>query len=649
MITVRLPLLMLILVMSLIGRLVADEALPLIHPLFNDHMVFPRDVEAPVWGWSEPGKEITVTMAGKTAKAVVDASGRWQTKLGPIGAGGPYECIVTGPTSRKLSDVLVGDVWLCGGQSNMEFTLNGTNRASEEVAAANHPHIRLFHVPQRISPTPLPIVDAEWNVCTPQTAAGFSAVGYFFGRMLHQETTIPIGLINSTWGGTLAEAWTSAGALRTMDDFKGPVDELERLAKTGQSDFEQLMAVWWKKNDPGSANGLGFAEPTVDVSSWKTMKLPDYWEATALPDFDGIVWFRREFELPEDWVGKDLKLDLGPIDDRDTTWINGSKVGEMSDWNLARTYKIPNKLLKAGRNVITVRVLDTGGGGGFYGTAEQLALSREGAAPISLAGEWRYQATRILSEMTEPPQRFDNNPNAVTVLSNGMIACLQPFAIKGAIWYQGEANVGRSEQYRRLLPTMIRDWRTGFGSGEFPFYIVQLANFMEPTNEPVQSGWAELREAQLLTAQTVPNSGIAVTIDIGDAGDIHPRNKQDVGKRLALEALAKTYGKPVVHQGPLYKNMKIEGNTIRLEFDHVGGGLVQHGDKMAGFAIAAADGKFIHAEARIDGASIVVSGPGIEQPTIVRYNWANNPPASLFNKEGLPASPFRTDAPNAPK
>lgn len=623
----------------------AGEEKPYVHRLFNDHMVFPRDVEAPVWGWCEPGKEVTVAMAGKSAKAVAGADGRWQVKLGPFGAGGPHELVITGPKEEKITDVLIGDVWICSGQSNMEWGVNSSNNPQEEIAKANHPKIRLFYVPKRISTEPQANVIADWDVCSPQSVAGFSAVGYYFGRHVHEQTGIPIGLINSNWGGTVAEAWTSAGALRTMDDFKGAVDDFERMAKNGQDDFEQIMAEWWKRNDPGSVGGLGFADPGVDVGGWKTMNVPGHWEGQGLPNFDGIVWFRRDFDLPENWTDKDAKLHLGPIDDRDTTWVNGSKVGEMSDWNHDRTYKVPKKLLKTGRNTIAVRVLDTGGGGGFHGRAEQLKLERQGGDPVALAGEWRWNMTKPIGEVSQPPTRLDNNPNAITVLSNGMIACLEPFAIKGAIWYQGESNAGRAEQYRRLLPTMIKDWRQRFGVGDFPFYIVQLANFMERTNDPVQSGWAELRESQLWTAQNIPNTGIAVTIDIGEAHDIHPRNKQDVGKRLALEALAKTYGKQLVHQGPLYKGMKVEGNAVRLEFDHVGGGLEQRGDKLAGFAIAGADGKFVHGEARIDGATVIVTGAGIDQPTAVRYGWANNPPATLFNKDGLPASPFRTDAP----
>lgn len=636
--------LLLVMILSSVVWVVAGEERPYVHRLFNDHMVFPRDIEAPVWGWCEPGKEVTVAMAGKSVKAVANKDGRWQVRLGPFGAGGPHELKITGPKEETFKDVLIGDVWICSGQSNMEWGVNASNNAQEEIAKANHPKIRLFYVPKRISTEPQRQVVADWDLCTPQTVAGFSAVGYFFGRLLHEQTGIPIGLINSNWGGTVAEAWTSAGALKSMDDFKGAVESFEHLAKHGMDDFEQLMAEWWKKNDPGSVGGLGFADPMVEVNDWKTMNLPHNWEGQGLPDFDGIVWFRRDVDLPEDWTGNDIKLHLGAIDDRDTTWVNGSKVGEMGDWNHDRVYKVPKKLLKAGRNTIAVRVLDTGGGGGFHGDPAKMKLER-GKDAISLAGEWRYIATKPLAEVAQPPVRIDNNPNAVTVLSNGMISCLEPFAIKGAIWYQGESNAGRAEQYRRLLPTMIKDWRQRFGVGDFPFYIVQLASFMDPTNEPVQSGWAELREAQLWTALNVPNCGIAVTTDIGDAKDIHPRNKQDVGKRLALEALAKTYGKQLVHQGPLYKGMKIEGNAVRLEFDHVGGGLEQRGDRLAGFAIAGADGRFVHGEARIDGATVIVTGAGIDAPAHVRYGWANNPPATLFNKDGLPASPFRTDAP----
>ena len=628
----------------LVGKAAGEER-PFVHQLFNDHMVFPRDIEAPVWGWCEPGKEVTVAMGNKSAKAVAGADGRWQVKIGPFGAGGPHELKITGPKEQNIKDVLVGDVWICSGQSNMEWSVSSSNNPQDEIAKANHPKIRLFYVPKRISTEPQSLVSADWKVCSPESVPGFSAVGYFFGRLPHEQTGIPIGLINSNWGGTVAEAWTSAGALKTMDDFKGAVEDFERMAKNGQDDFEQIIAEWWKKNDPGSVGGLGFADPNVDVNGWKTMNLPGLWEGQGLTDFDGIVWFRRDFELPENWTDKDVKLHLGPIDDRDTTWVNGSKVGEMNDWNNDRVYKVPKKLLKAGRNTIAIRVLDTGGGGGFHGRPEQLKLERDSGDPVALTGEWRWNATKPLGEVAQPPSRLDNNPNGITVLSNGMISCLEPFAIKGAIWYQGESNAGRAAQYRRLLPTMIKDWRQRFGVGDFPFYIVQLANFMDTTTDPVQSGWAELREAQLWTAMNVPNCGIAVITDIGDAKDIHPRNKQDVGKRLALEALAKTYGKQIVHQGPLYKEMKVEGNAVRLVFDHVGGGLEQRGDKLAGFAIAGADGKFVHGEARIDGANVIVTGGAIDQPTAVRYGWANNPPATLFNKDGLPASPFRTDAP----
>jgi sialate O-acetylesterase len=325
--------------------------------------------------------------------------------------------------------------------------------------------------------------------------------------------------------------------------------------------------------------------------------------------------------------------------------VNGTKVGETTAWDQRRIYKIPRKLLKAGRNTIAVRVLDTAGGGGLYGQPADLKIVGDKLDLVRLDGEWRYHPSTALKDTSTPPQRLDGNPNVPTVLSNGMIACLEPFAIKGAIWYQGESNAGRADQYRQLLPLMIRDWRKRFEVGDFPFYIVQLANFMDTTKDPVQSGWAELREARLLTTQKIPNCGVAVITDIGDAKDIHPRNKQDVGLRLALQALAKTYDKKITAEGPLFKELSIEGDKARVRFSSIGDGLTVRGETLAGFAIAGEDGKFVHATATIDGDCIIVHADSVKEPRHVRYGWANNPPATLFNKDGLPASPFRSDTP----
>jgi len=383
------------------------------------------------------------------------------------------------------------------------------------------------------------------------------------------------------------------------------------------------------------------------VTSWKTVNMPQPFEQAGLPDFDGLVWFRRNFEVPADWSGQNLKLSLGPIDDMDTTFINGVKVGQMNRYDLNRVYQVPAGLLKAGNNSIAVRVLDTGGVGGFTGKAEQMSLSASGvsdAKPLSLAGSWQMRDAAPLSKLPAPPSVPDaNNPNVVTVLYNGMIAPLLPYAIKGAIWYQGESNAGRAEQYRRLLPTMIRDWRARFSLGDFPFYIVQLAAFQPTQPEPRDNDWAELREAQSLTARTVPDCGLAVAIDIGEANDIHPKNKAEVGRRLALCALAKTYGKKVEYSGPWYKSMKAKGNGISLSFDHVDGGLVAKGGELKGFAIAGADHKFAWANAVVEGKNVVVSSPQVPSPVAVRYAWDINPVCNLYNQAGLPAVPFRSD------
>ena len=372
------------------------------------------------------------------------------------------------------------------------------------------------------------------------------------------------------------------------------------------------------------------------------MNLPTGIEAAGLPDFDGVVWFRREIELPEGAAGKDAMLHLGPIDDNDTTFVNGVPIGATEGWQTPRDYKVPGSLLKAGKNTIAVRVLDTGGGGGIYGEASALKLDIAGQDSLALAGGWLYKDSVPLAKTTPPPARLDGNPNVTTVLYNGMIAPLVPFGIKGAIWYQGESNAGRGKQYQTLLPTMIQDWRTRFGVGEFPFFIVQLANFMQARPQPGESAWAELREAQALTAQTLPKTGLAVAIDIGDAADIHPINKQEVGRRLALSAQSIAYGEKIEYSGPIYRALKVEGGKVRLTFTHAAGLAAKDGQKLQGFAIAGADKKWVWADAVIEGQSVVLSSPQVPNPTMARYNWADNPNGNLINAANLPAVPFRT-------
>ncbi|WP_435007305.1 sialate O-acetylesterase [Tundrisphaera lichenicola] len=627
---------------------------PFLHPLFTDHVVLQRDAPLPIWGWAEPGSRIKVALAGQSVETTADDQGKWLVKFGPYPAGGPHTLSVSGPKTVEIRDILVGDVWICSGQSNMEWPVNRADRPEQEIAAADHPRIRLFTVPKKISLEPQVTVDASWEVCSPETVGEFSAVGYFFGKDLERELNVPIGLIDSSWGGTIAEAWVSDESLTPMGDFDSALGQIrqalaEEKGKTPLK-FEEAMAAWWKKNDPGSSEDPNWSDLKFDAKGWQSMELPGHWEEKGLPDFDGIAWFRKEFELPEGWADKELTLSLGAIDDRDTTWINGVEVGHMNQFNSKRDYKVPAGVAKASRNVIAVRVLDTSGQGGFAGSKEDMKLTIAGednAEPISLAGPWSYKASTPLGELSTPPESENSNPNRVTVLYNGMIAPLKPFPIKGAIWYQGESNAGRPAQYRKLLPTLIRDWREKFGVGEFPFLIVQLANYMKRQPQPANSNWAELREAQYLTTKVLPRAGVALAIDIGDATDIHPTNKQEVGRRLALDALAIGHGKDVEFSGPVFKSLEIQGNKARLSFDHVGAGLVAAGgDKLEGFAIAGEDGQYHWADATIDGDTVVVSSTEVEHPKTVRYAWADNPACNLYNQDGLPAVPFRSDPPS---
>ncbi len=643
-----------LLILAAMPRAAAAAEHPFLHPLFCDHAVLQRGGPVPVWGWSAPGSSVTVTFAGQSRTAVVGPDGKWLVKLEAMRASAkPRSLSVTNSNTHEsavVNDVLVGDVWLCSGQSNMEMGV-GICNATNDIANANFPQIRLLTVPRLIAAEPVETLKCQWFPCSPDTIknglwGGFSAAGFFFGRELNRELNVPIGLIHSSWGGTVAEAWTSAEGLAPLGDFNDAVKNLRDGASSPHKvDYLEIYEKWCRQKDPGTQKG--WAQGTGVDASWKSVQMPQPFQQAGLPGFNGMVWFQREFDLPPDWTGKDLKLDLGPVDDFDTTWINGVKIGQMNRYDLIRSYTVSASAIKPGKNILTIRVMDTGGFGGLTGQPEQMKIAPAGdrhAAPIPLAGVWQMRDSAPLAQLGSPPAPPDeNNPNVVTVLYNGMIAPLLPFAIKGAIWYQGESNAGRAAQYRRLLPAMIGDWRNRFGEGNFPFYIVSLANFQATNAEPRDNDWAELREAQALTAKNVPNCGLALAIDIGNANDIHPKNKQEVGRRLALNALAQAYGEKIEYSGPWYRSMKVDGDKIQLEFDHVDGGLVAKDGKLTGFAIAGEDHKFVWADAVIDGKTIVVSSPAIAKPLAVRYAWDINPVCNLYNQAGLPAVPFRTD------
>ncbi|NOY78525.1 MAG: 9-O-acetylesterase [Calditrichaeota bacterium] len=624
--------------------------------LFGSNMVLQRGMKLPVWGTAEPGGQVRVELGSFRKQGTAGKDGKWKVVFNPLPAGGPYTLKIIGRDTTSFRNVMVGEVWLCSGQSNMEMPLGGWGKIrnyKQEIAAADYPTIRLFQVEKTMSTRPDSVVRSDgWKVCSPETVPEFSAAAYFFGRNLSEKLHVPIGLIESAWGGTVVEAWTSAASLDTFPEFTKILQEM----KTGQFSKDRIFTVYqkklagWRKQVFGKIARLGdfkahWESPQLDDSGWKTMRLPTFWERAGFKNLDGVVWFRKTVTLPASWQGKGATLSLGPVNDADNTYFNGMKVGGLSYHEWPRRYPIPDSLIHAGKNVIAVQVLDIGGKGGLYGKPEQLKLISQTGASVSLAGPWRFHISRIALDAKKLPRqpsvpRLSNQPS---VLFNAMIAPLIPFPIRGVIWYQGESNADRAYQYRKLFKALIQDWRNHWGEGDFPFLFVQLANYMPRKPEPSEDAWAELREAQTM-ALSLPNTGMAVTIDIGNAKDIHPKNKQEVGRRLALIARHLVYGDSVDYSGPMYQSMTIEGNRIRLKFSHVDGGLITKGENApVGFAIAGADHKFYWARAKIDGPTVVVWNPNVLHPVAVRYAWASNPKCNLYNRAGLPASPFRTD------
>lgn len=620
----------------------ADVKLP---KVFSSNMVLQRDIPVQLWGWADRREHISIIFHGDTTHIKTDRKGKWSAELSSYPAGGPFEMIVSGKNEIKLTNILLGDVWICSGQSNMEWPVHSTNNAEEEIANATFPRIRLFTVQKKISSKPLDDCESEgWMVCNPKTIPSFSAVGYFFGRKLNEDLDVPIGLIHTSWGGTNVETWTSAESIEQIDGFEGVVEELETFNKAKmiaeqQAKVEAITGPLPEK-DLGMKDGNPvWASPETDFSSWKEMDIPQLWESAGLEGLDGILWFQKEFELDHADLNDQVEIHLGPIDDSDVTFLNGREIGQTTQkYNEPRIYR-PNKtLLKVGKNILVVRIEDTGGGGGIYGKAEEMVVKLDDKK-ISLAGSWKYTIGKGDFQASIGPNSMP------ALLYNAMIHPLIPFSIKGAMWYQGESNVGRAYQYRTTFPNMITNWREDWGQGDFPFFFVQLANFMKPSEKPEASSWAELREAQTMTL-SLPNTGMATIIDIGEADDIHPRNKQDVGRRLALSALKVAFNMDVVDSGPTFKEMRIDGNKAILSYDDLGSGFYVK-DKYGyvnGFAIAGKDSVFHWAKAQISGDKIVVSSNEVDHPVAVRYGWANNPDdLNLYNLEGLPAVPFRTD------
>jgi sialate O-acetylesterase len=622
---------------------------------FTDNMVLQQQTKVNLWGTESPGKSFTIITSWnkKTYKVTANENGNWEIKASTPMYGGPYTITFNDGQTTTLKDILIGEVWVCSGQSNMEMPLTSfyddvLNLEYELADAANYPEIRMLKIDNKLSFTPLTKVQTRggWAVCDPQTVRNFSAAAYFFAKNLFLDKHVPIGIINSTWGGTVAEAWTSGSALKTMPAFAPFVNAAENGMTQEKLDAKyQTEVTGWidsiNAKDPGFQQGkLLWAEPGFDDSAWQKMTLPTYWEQAGVPDYDGTMWFRKNITIPASWAGKDLKLNIGGIDDYDVSYFNGAQIGHTELFVPKRSYTIPGKLVKAGENTIAIRVFDNGGLGGINKGPLQLSLANDTTGQIDLAGQWSYHKAQTLSLLPQPPSQ-SNSPNRPTLIYNAMINPILPYTIKGVIWYQGESNADRAAQYRQLFPLLINDWRQKWSEGNFPFYFVQIANYAAMDQGPA-ADWPALRDAQLSTL-SLPNTGMAVTIDIGDAHRIHPQNKQEVGRRLALIARAKTYGENIPYSGPIYKSKVIKGDKIELKFTHTDNGLHAKGDTLKGFTIAGIDKVFYPAQAIIAGDKVIVNSNNVTNPIAVRYAWANNPLCNLYNGANLPSSPFRTD------
>ncbi|WP_094546029.1 sialate O-acetylesterase [Petroclostridium xylanilyticum] len=632
---------------TIIPKNIAQIRLP---RLISDGMVLQRDARVKIWGWAGAGEKVTIHFIDREYSTTTDADGKWMVMLPALEAGGPYKMEIKGSNTITLNNILIGDVWVCSGQSNMELPMaRVSDLYAEEIAHCDNPAIRQFIVPDRydFKVPQQDLQEGSWESANPESILKFTAVGYFFAKALFEKYHVPIGLINASVGGSSVEAWLSEEALQAFPEHLETAKKFKDdtyLNKIKKED-EMISSTWYdhlNRQDQGLANAEGeipWFDISYDASAWPTMQLPAYWEDEGLGHLNGVVWFRKEINVPSSMIGKPARLLLGRIVDSDTAYVNGTVVGTTSYQYPPRKYDIPENLLKEGKNVIVIRVINKSGQGGFI-KDKSYHLSAGGQI-IDLKGEWQYKVGAVVDPLPDPTF-FQHKPLG---LFNGMIAPILNYAIKGVIWYQGESNTSKPLGYHKLFSTLISDWRVKWNQGNFPFLYVQLANYMQANDQPSDSNWAVLREEQLKML-AVSNTAMAVTIDIGEWNDLHPLNKKDVGNRLALAAQYVAYGdNKVVYSGPIYQSMKVEGGKITITFTNTGRGLVVKGNgDLKHFAIAGPDKKFVWAEAKIKGHQVVVWNDHVPNPVAVRYAWADNPEgANLYNKEGLPASPFRTD------
>ena len=613
--------------------------------LIRDSMILQRDSKINIWGWASKGEKIKIKFNGKNFKTTTASDGKWSLQLPPMKAGGPYTMNIDASNDLVITNILIGDVWLCSGQSNMVHQLKlHSVRYVDEIASANYPAIRHFWIPTMtdLNGPHDDLPTGYWKSANPEDVLEFSAVAYFFARKIYEKYHVPIGLINASVGGTPIEAWTSEEGLKEFPNIYATVQKNKDTTYVNNITIKLPTDNHKKETDLGMIGS--WYDPAYIPKEWRTINIPGYWEDQGVKDLDGVVWYRREIDVPEAMTNIPAKVFLGRIRDADFLYINGKMVGNTTYQYPQRRYQIPANVLKPGKNIFVVRVINNSGRGGFVPDKPYCLLA--GKDTVDLKGYWQYK----VGDVFLPGSSIGNNfsfQDQPTALYNAMVAPMINYTIKGFLWYQGEANSSRAKEYTTLQPALITDWRNKWKEGSIPFLFVQLPNFMEVNYLPSESQWAELREAQLKSL-SVPNTGMAVAIDLGEWNDIHPDRKKEVGERLALAAEKIAYGeKDIVYSGPVYHSSTIDGNKVIVSFTNTGSGLITNdGEELSQFAIAGADKKFVWAKAKIEGDKVVVWNDNIPDPLFVRYAWADNPDnPNLYNKEGLPASPFRTDAP----